>query len=171
MSLEDAYSTAGGDSQEHKARTEWDGTGGYIQTGGVDESFDPSDVEGILRKFGYDPDKVEIVGDPRVSRWEQFSSKPGSRGSRWLSAYRFHIRTKAIESKQKALVAACEKTPGMRCSVAAFVSTGLAAVPIFPSVAEVDSVNVAAGTNSVTAAVSRMSPFARTVKCPVLPST
>ena len=29
-------------------------------------------------------------------------------------------RTKAIESKQKALVAACEKTPGMRCSVAAF---------------------------------------------------
>jgi Peptidase S46 len=30
------------------------------------------------------------------------------------------VRTKAIESKQKALVAACEKTPGMRCSVAAF---------------------------------------------------
>src|ERR1017187_7879479 len=29
-------------------------------------------------------------------------------------------RTKAIESKQKALVAACENTPGMRCSVAAF---------------------------------------------------
>ena len=29
-------------------------------------------------------------------------------------------RSKAIESKQKALVAACEKTPGMRCSVAAF---------------------------------------------------
>ena len=29
-------------------------------------------------------------------------------------------RTKAIEAKQKALVAACEKTPGMRCSVAAF---------------------------------------------------
>jgi hypothetical protein len=28
-------------------------------------------------------------------------------------------RTKAIESKQKTLVAACEKTPGMRCSVAA----------------------------------------------------
>jgi hypothetical protein len=29
-------------------------------------------------------------------------------------------RSQAIESKQKALVAACEKTPGMRCSVAAF---------------------------------------------------
>src|ERR1035438_4603768 len=29
-------------------------------------------------------------------------------------------RSKAIESKQKALVAACERTPGMRCSVAAF---------------------------------------------------
>ena len=29
-------------------------------------------------------------------------------------------RTKAIETKQKELVAACEKTPGMRCTVAAF---------------------------------------------------
>jgi hypothetical protein len=29
-------------------------------------------------------------------------------------------RTKAIEVKQKALVAACEKTPGMRCNVAVF---------------------------------------------------
>jgi hypothetical protein len=29
-------------------------------------------------------------------------------------------RSKAIEAKQKALVAECEKTPGMRCSVAAF---------------------------------------------------
>ena len=29
-------------------------------------------------------------------------------------------RTKAIESKPQALIAACEKTPGMRCSVAAF---------------------------------------------------
>ena len=29
-------------------------------------------------------------------------------------------RTKAIEAKQKALVAACEKTPGMRCTLAAF---------------------------------------------------
>ena len=29
-------------------------------------------------------------------------------------------RSKAVETKQKELVAACEKTPGMRCSVAAF---------------------------------------------------
>ena len=29
-------------------------------------------------------------------------------------------RSKAVETKQKALVAACEKTPGMRCSVASF---------------------------------------------------
>jgi hypothetical protein len=29
-------------------------------------------------------------------------------------------RSKAVEAKQKALVATCEKTPGMRCSVAAF---------------------------------------------------
>ncbi|MEO8368558.1 MAG: S46 family peptidase [Candidatus Solibacter sp.] len=30
------------------------------------------------------------------------------------------VRSKAVETKQKALVAACEKTPGMRCSVAIF---------------------------------------------------
>lgn len=110
MSLEDAYNAAGGDSQEHKAKTEWDGTEGYIQTGGVDESFDPTDVEGILRKFGYDPEKVELVGDPRVSRWEQFSTKPGSRGSRWLSAYRFHIRPKRVEVDLPALYAEVAKT-------------------------------------------------------------
>src|ERR1017187_1179978 len=38
-------------------------------------------------------------------------------------------RSKAIESKQKALVAACEKTPGMRCSVAAFAG-GLQSVGV-----------------------------------------
>jgi len=56
MSLEDQFNATPDD--EHRAKTEFDGTEGYIQTGGVDESFDPTDVEGILKKFGYDPDKV-----------------------------------------------------------------------------------------------------------------
>lgn len=110
MSIEDEYNAAEGKSDEFRAKTEFDGSDGYIQTAGVDESFDPTDVDGILKKFGYDPDKVELVGDPRVSRWEQFSTKPGSRGSRWLSAYRFHIRPKSISVDLPALYAEVAKT-------------------------------------------------------------
>ena len=75
MSLADrmANETPDDDSQDFSARTEFDGASGFIQTGGERDDFDPSDQDGILRKFGYDPAQIAIVGSPRISKWEQRS--------------------------------------------------------------------------------------------------
>lgn len=89
------------DEPEFTPKTEFDGTSGFIQTGPLKEA--PTDYSGILREFGYDPEKVRIAGNPRVSRWQQRSRKleKSEDGERliktsefetvWLSAYRFHI--------------------------------------------------------------------------------
>lgn len=90
MSLEDEYlATPTANEPEYKPKTEFDGTAGFIETGTVDDSFNPDDLSSILTKFGYDPTKVRIIGTARVARWEQFSIKGG--GARWLSSYRFNI--------------------------------------------------------------------------------
>lgn len=68
---------------EYKPRTEFDGVnGGYIQTGPLDEA--PKSHTELLEFFGYDPNEVRIVGEPRVSRWQTYDE-------RWLAAYRFQI--------------------------------------------------------------------------------
>lgn len=67
---------------EHRPRTEFDGTAGYVQTGPLPEP--PASHAELLRQFGYDPDEVEIVGAPRISRWQTYDE-------RWLAAYRFRI--------------------------------------------------------------------------------
>ncbi|WP_063023838.1 hypothetical protein [Nocardia niwae] len=73
---------------EYKPRTEFDGTsGGYIQTGALAEP--PTSHVELLEQFGYNPDEVQIVGHPRVSRWQSFNGE-------WLAAYRFHIAPKTI---------------------------------------------------------------------------
>lgn len=71
------------DEPTHQARTEFDGQTGYVQTAPAESA--PADYDELLRFFGYDPAEVEIVGDPRVSRWQTYDE-------RWLSSYRFHIR-------------------------------------------------------------------------------
>ena len=73
MSLEDRLEDARA-TQEIPAvtpATEFDGSAGYIQTGPEDEDFDPSDYDSILRKFGYDPARVSIVGPAKISKWQQ----------------------------------------------------------------------------------------------------
>lgn len=89
------------DEPEFTPKTEFDGSSGYIQTGALKEA--PKDYSDILRQFGYDPEKVCIVGNPRVSRWQQRSRKleKSEDGERlvktsefetvWLEAYRFSI--------------------------------------------------------------------------------
>lgn len=72
-------------------RTEFDGSGGFIQTGPLEQA--PTDHAGILELFGYDPAEVRIVGAPRISRWQTYDE-------RWLSAYRFHlepVRTRNLD--------------------------------------------------------------------------
>lgn len=70
---------------EHRPRTEFDGVSGYVQTGALAEP--PASYKELLEQFGYNPEEVQIVGHPRVSRWQVH-------GGEWLSAYRFHIAPK-----------------------------------------------------------------------------
>ncbi|MFF4026995.1 hypothetical protein ACFYY5_29520 [Nocardia elegans] len=68
---------------EYRPRTEFDGaSGGYIQTGPLREQ--PASHRELLEQFGYNPDEVQIVGAPRISRWQ-------THDERWLAAYRFQI--------------------------------------------------------------------------------
>ncbi|AER47590.1 exonuclease [Mycobacterium phage DS6A] len=87
-------------------RTEFDGSAGFIQTSATPADDGPPEYDELLRKFGYDPAQVRIVGAPRVSRWEvpyrpvegsDEKGKPilGELTTRWLASYRFHIAAAA----------------------------------------------------------------------------
>ncbi len=90
------------EEEKYTPFTEWDGTSGFIQTGGIREDTTP-DFTGILKEFGYDPGKVRIVGHPRISRWQQRAAcrewseqhqsyvRNGKFETVWLCAYRFHL--------------------------------------------------------------------------------
>ena len=78
--------------QQYTPRTEFDGSSGFIQTASFPANEAP-DFTAILKQFGYDPAQVRIVGNPRVSRWQQRSRVRGAGQyeEKWLCAYRFHI--------------------------------------------------------------------------------
>ena len=86
-------------------RTEFDGASGYIQTGAC--RHEPTNHDAILREFGYDPDKVQIIGHPRISKWEQRSRVRGTNSYEtvWLSAYKFQISAKGFSVDLPALYA------------------------------------------------------------------
>lgn len=87
MSLaDDLASQPTATESDYRPRTEFDGATGYVQTGPLDTP--PASYTDLLRQFGYDPDEVEIIGTPRISRWQTFDE-------RWLAAYRFHIGPRA----------------------------------------------------------------------------
>lgn len=72
---------------QYQPRTEFDGTSGFIQTAPLTDP--PEEFSDLLRQFGYDPEKVAIVGHPRTSRWQTYDE-------RWLTAYRFNIAPVAL---------------------------------------------------------------------------
>ena len=102
---------------EVMARTEFDGSTGYIQTGQVLEGESLGDDESILRAFNFDPAKIRIIGPPKISKWQQRSQKRNQHGQRtgeyetvWLSAYKFDIARKGIDVDLPALYAEVKKT-------------------------------------------------------------
>ncbi|MBF6358190.1 hypothetical protein IU449_27210 [Nocardia higoensis] len=81
---------------EYKPRTEFDGSrGGYIQTGALPEP--PASYTDLLEQFGYNPDEVQIIGNPRISRWQAFNGE-------WLAAYRFQIAPKTVKGNLDELI-------------------------------------------------------------------
>jgi len=92
MSLEDRLSHyPSAENVKFVPRTEFDGVRGTLSTGPLREP--PKDYAALLTQFGYDPGEVRIVGNPRVSRWEQRSRVRGTSEYEtvWLSAFKFQI--------------------------------------------------------------------------------
>lgn len=66
---------------------EFDGTEGTATTPGME---DKPDFDQFLLDAGFDPAEIEIVGEPRTSRWQVASPWPAE--PRWLTSYRFRFR-------------------------------------------------------------------------------
>ena len=81
------------------AAIEFDGSEGVATTPGL---ADGVDFEEYLRDAGYDPDKYEVVGNPRTSRWQRYDGS-------WLTAYRFNFRAKTVIADLPVLFAAAKK--------------------------------------------------------------
>ncbi len=84
--------------------SEFDGETGFVQSRATPADEAP-DFDNILREFGYDPEKVQIVGSVRTSRWQAFDG-------RWLCSYRFNIESRTVfELDLPALYAEVARTP------------------------------------------------------------
>jgi hypothetical protein len=64
----------------------FDGNGGEATLPAVADSDAPTDVEGFLREAGINPDEIEIVGEPRVSRWQV--ARPFPLEPMWMTSVR-----------------------------------------------------------------------------------
>lgn len=68
---------------------EFDGKGGEATLPAV-EGDNPLDIEGFLREAGINPDEIEIVGEPRISRWQV--ARPFPLEPAWQTAVRIRWR-------------------------------------------------------------------------------
>jgi len=76
----------------------FDGTEGEAQTPALESaSFDE-----WLRGAGFDPEEVEIIGEPRISQWQKYDGE-------WLTAYRFRFRKRNKDINLPLLIKAAEK--------------------------------------------------------------
>jgi hypothetical protein len=64
----------------------FDGNGGEAVLPPVADNDTPTDVEGFLREAGINPDEIEIVGEPRVSRWQV--ARPFPLDPMWMTSVR-----------------------------------------------------------------------------------
>ena len=80
---------------------EFDGREGTATTPGLPEGADFRD---FLIQAGYSPDKYEVVGTPRTSRWQQ------REGGEWLTSYRFQFREIKQVADLPTLYAVSKKT-------------------------------------------------------------
>lgn len=127
MALEDALESAKDD--EPLARTEFDGAEGYIQTAAESDDFDPTDLDGILVRFGYDPSAVQIVGPARISKWQQRNRIRGTSDYEvvWLTSYRFRIVSRGLPVDLPALYAEVKATRVRKPKPSAYPSTTVVA--------------------------------------------
>lgn len=87
---------------------EFDGTNGEATTQGFLPDEKP-DFDQFLIEAGFDPALIEIVGEPRTSRWQV--ARPFPLDPQWLTAYRFRFRKRTNpELDLPTLYAAAKRT-------------------------------------------------------------
>jgi hypothetical protein len=75
--------------KQWRPSVEFDGTNGEATTQGFLPDEKP-DFDKFLIEAGFDPELIEIVGEPRTSRWQV--ARPFPLDPQWLTAYRFRFR-------------------------------------------------------------------------------
>lgn len=81
----------------------WDGNEGEIVSAATLQGAGQPVFDDLLREHDLDPEKVEVVGNVRTSRWQRYDKE-------WLVAYRFNIRQKREAIDLPALYAEVRKT-------------------------------------------------------------
>jgi len=78
---------------------EFDGFEGEATTPGYS---DKPDFDAFLLDAGFDPNEIEIIGNPRTSRWQKYDGD-------WLTSYRFNFRKRNKDINLPALLAEAKK--------------------------------------------------------------
>lgn len=86
---------------------EFDGTQGEATTQGFLPDEKP-DFDKFLVEAGFDPKEIEIVGEPRTSRWQV--ARPFPLDPQWLTAYRFRFKKRVANIDLPLLYAEAKKT-------------------------------------------------------------
>jgi hypothetical protein len=93
--------------KDWRPAVEFNGAEGEATTQGFLPDEKP-DFDKFLVEAGFDPAEIEIVGEPRTSRWQV--ARPFPLDPQWLTAYRFRFRKKGVfESDLPTLYAQAKK--------------------------------------------------------------
>jgi hypothetical protein len=85
----------------------FDGNGGEATLPAV-EGDNPADIDGFLREAGINPSEIEIVGEPRISRWQV--ARPFPLEPAWHTAVRIRWRRKGVAQDLPLLYSLAKKT-------------------------------------------------------------
>lgn len=85
----------------------FDGDGGEATLPAV-EGDNPADIEGFLRDAGINPDEIDIIGEPRISRWQV--ARPFPLDPMWMTAVRIRWRRKGLAQNLPLLYSLAKKT-------------------------------------------------------------
>ena len=85
----------------------FDGNGGEATLPAV-EGDNPADIDGFLRDAGINPDEIEIVGEPRISRWQV--ARPFPLEPAWHTAVRIRWRRKGVAQDLPLVYSLAKKT-------------------------------------------------------------
>jgi hypothetical protein len=125
----------------------FDGEGGEATLPAV-EGDNPLDIEGFLRDAGINPDEIDIVGEPRISRWQV--ARPFPLDPMWMTAVRIRWRRKNAKLDLPLLYTLAKKTKVVPPKP---ISTGKALVVLWSDL-QVGKVDHRGGTEAMFARIA-----------------